>query len=114
MNLFLFFSSPSRSEGSRSPSPERPSSKKRQRIVRDVSDDDNLRDSEEDEDDEDYEFSRRARNRKKKKGSEFIITEAEVDEDADEDDEDYYEDDGAVLVSLTLKTVIEGFGLSRW
>ena len=106
----LFFSSPSRSEGSRSPSPpptERPSST-RKRIARDISDDENLRDSEEDEDDEDYEFSRKARNRKKKKGSEFIITEAEVDEDADEEDEDYYEDDGAVLVSLILKTVIEG------
>ena len=108
---YIFCSSPSRSEGSRSPSPERPTSKKRQRIARDVSDDENLRDSEEEEDDEDYEFSRRARNRKKKKGSEFIITEAEVDEDADEEDEDYYDDDGAVLVSVIFKTV---FGISKY
>lgn len=85
----------SRSEGSRSPSPEaRPNkAKKNHRVQDDSDDDDELRDSEEAEDDDDYDYSRNKR-KKRRKGNEFIIDEAEVDEDADEDDEAWDEDDG--------------------
>lgn len=85
----------SRSEGSRSPSPEsRPakSSRKSRKVQDDSDDDDELRDSEEAEDDEDFEYNRRRK--KRRKGNEFIIDEAEVDEDADEDDENWDEEDG--------------------
>ena len=95
-----FYRSISRSEGSRSPSPEaRPNKAKKNRRVQDDSDDDDeLRDSEEAEDDDDYDYSRNKR-KKRRKGNEFIIDEAEVDEDADEDDEAWDEDDGGFGVS---------------